>query len=60
MSVGNVKVAYQLPSDGSKLAWRLATGPLKGSGCQARRRPPTWQRAGCLAVANRPNTMTES
>lgn len=53
MSLGNGSVANQLPTGRLSLAWRLATGPLKGSGCQARRRPPTWQRAGCQAGAKR-------
>ncbi len=60
MSPGNGRVANQLPTDRASLGWRLATGTLKGGGCQARRRPPTWQRAGCQAVANRRDTMTES
>lgn len=52
-SLGNRRVAYPLPTERLNLAWRLATGPLKGGGCQARRRPPTWQRAGCQAGAKR-------
>jgi len=53
MSLGNGRVANRLPTDLANLGWRLATGPLKGGGCQPSRRPPSWQPRSCQPVAKR-------